>query len=85
MEVIGRPCERDPGRDGLPSELTDLAGNGDADGVSETHFIGPELQQLQADLDGPAGLDAAGVGAAEGGRNVGSPPPAQPRQDEGDE
>ena len=78
VEVVGEPLERNAGRGGA-GQLVHLAGHADADGVAEADLVDAKLEQPQADLDDPAGIDATGVRAAEGRRDVAPPPPAELR------
>ena len=77
VEVVGDPFERDAGRDGQPGQRRDLARHADPDRVAEADLVDAELEQPERDLDRSGGLDAAGVRAAEGGRDVAAPPPAE--------
>ena len=75
MEVVGDALERDPGRQRSAGQLVDLGWDPDADGVAETDLVDAEIEERQADVDRPSRFDAPAVRAAEGRRDVATPPP----------
>ena len=66
-----------PGRHGQPGQRGDLARHADPDRVPEADLVDAEVEQPERDLDRAGGLDPTGVRAAEGGRDVAAPPPAE--------
>ncbi len=77
VEVERDPLERDPGVRGPGDDRADLRRDADADRVAEADLVEPEGQEADGDVDRPLRGDGAGVRAAEGGRDVAAPPPAE--------
>ena len=66
-----------PAAVGERHELGDLVRDADPDRVAEADLVDTELDEPFRDRDRGGGLDATGIRAAEGCRDVGPPPPAE--------
>jgi hypothetical protein len=77
VEVVSLPIEGDAVVLGELDQLAHLVRDADADRVAEADLVDPELQEVAGDLDDARRVDGAGVGTAEGCRDVGAPPPAE--------